>query len=56
MAPTLAGMGVPRVCVPWVILVQVLVALTVGTSCVVVADSKTMHLAERRTRRVCLSP
>lgn len=42
----LAGMGVPRLCcMPWVVLVQVLAALTVGTSCVMAADTKAMHHA-----------
>lgn len=51
MAPTLAGVRVPRLCcMPWVFLVQVLAALTLGTSCVVVADAKAMHLPGRRAR------
>lgn len=49
MAPTPAGVGVPRLCcMPWMVLVQVLAALTVGTSCVMAADTKAMHLAGRR--------
>lgn len=55
MAPTPAGVGVPRLGgVPWVVLVQVLAALTVGTSCVMAADTKAMHLAGRRAS--CVGP
>ena len=38
------------------VLVQVPAALTVGTCCVMAADAKATHLAERRARRVCPSP
>lgn len=49
VVPTLAGMGMPKLCcTPWVVLVQILAVLTV--SCAVMADTKAMHLAGRRAR------
>lgn len=41
IAPTLASVRLPRLCcTPWVVLVQVLAVLTVGTNCVVVAEEE----------------